>query len=251
MRKWKLILVAAIQSILCIGCASSQNKSFPVETIEGIKLASVPVFCGVTDTKGVFVIKKILGSAFFINDSGYFLTANHVVKDWDTIKECKGDFAGAIYVPFENWQDVATIRYFVFTSCIKNEAEDVAICKTAANPFTDITLKRKIISITFGNHSSVRDGDAIAFTGFPLEYLRPVTSVGHIASSVMADNLFFIDKNAWPGASGSPVYMTDGSVIGFLIKTGINHGAGLTYAKSTAPVLDMLRKHKIEFNQAK
>jgi hypothetical protein len=36
-----------------------------------------------------------------------------------------------------------------------------------------------------------------------------------------------VDKNAWPGASGSPIFLENGAVIGILVRRGIDNGSGL------------------------
>ncbi len=78
-----------------------------------------------------------------------------------------------------------------------------------------------------------------------MQSIYPVTSKGNIASYVPSQKQFAIDKNVWPGASGSPVYDMDGNVIGLVIKGGFNEGAGLAYARSTDYILDFLRTNKI------
>lgn len=96
--------------------------------------------------------------------------------------------------------------------------------------------------VTFGNAEAVRDGQSIAFTGFPLGNalgFHPVTHRGIIASrapisipgataqqldarvvrSLKAGSftLLQLDATAYPGHSGSPVYdMDSGEVIGIV-----------------------------------
>ena len=64
-----------------------------------------------------------------------------------------------------------------------------------------------------------------------------------------ADKKLVIDKSAWPGASGSPVYDGDGKVIGLVIETGLAEGAGLTYSRPIDLITDFLTKEKITFQK--
>ena len=250
--KFLILCIATIQCILCVACAASQNKFFiPVETIEGIKKTVVPIVCGATTQDGSFKITSTIGSAFFINNEGYFLTAGHVLDDWDKIDRSNGDCFPAVYIPKSDWQTLSVVRWFRFGNCIRPGAADVAVCKATINPFSLEDIKKKITIAFLKPNLLLVDGTPVAFTGFPLSSLRPITSMGNIASYIKMDNLIIIDKNAWPGASGSPVYLADGKVIGILIKRGINDGSGLAYAVTTESILEFLRENNILIQQDK
>lgn len=51
-----------------------------------------------------------------------------------------------------------------------------------------------------------------------------------------------VDKNNWPGASGSPIYLEDGRVIGVLVQRGIgiNDAAGLTLGRVSKLIVPFL-----------
>jgi V8-like Glu-specific endopeptidase len=248
MWNWRFTFIVAIYSVLCIGCTLSQNKFITAETIDEIKKITVPIICGAPASDGTFKITKTIGSAFFINNEGFFMTAGHVLDDWNKIDKSKGDCFPALYIPKGGWQSLTDIRWLRFDQCLRSNNADVAVCKSINNPFTLDDVKQ-IINIATFSTLPLADGTPVAFTGFPLDSWRPITSIGDIASLNKTDNLIVIDRNAWPGASGSPVYLSDGVVIGVLIKRGINDGSGLAYALTTKAVLDFLRENKIGFQQ--
>jgi hypothetical protein len=92
-----------------------------------------------------------------------------------------------------------------------------------------------------------RDGASVAFSGFPLDFITPLTSRGAIAgyrasAGTEADEVI-IDKATWPGASGSPVYGADGRVVGMILKAGIGPGSGLAYARAASVLQQFLSRH--------
>ena len=237
-------------AIFISACAMSQNKFVTVETIERVKNFTVPIVCGAKVADGSFKITKIIGSSFFINKQGYFLTAGHVLDNWDKINKSKGACFPAVYFPIKGgWEILSKVRWFRFGNCVRPSDADIAVCKTTANPFTIEDVNKELDIATFETCSAVKDGMPVAFTGFPLQSLRPITSIGNIASYVKINKLIIIDKNAWPGASGSPVYLSNGRVIGVLTKRGINDGSGLAYAIASDFILKLFAKNKITFQQ--
>jgi S1-C subfamily serine protease len=126
---------------------------------------------------------------------------------------------------------------------------------------------------------SVREGQSIAFTGFPIGIvlgLFPVTHKGiisaispiaipmmksrHLNSKVLKRlrhpfGVFQIDATAYPGNSGSPVYSIEtGNVIGIINKVFVKESkenilskpSGITYAIPIKYLLELLHKNKIK-----
>ena len=58
-----------------------------------------------------------------------------------------------------------------------------------------------------------------------------------------------VDKSAWPGASGSPVYTANGKVIGLVTQAGLGVGSGLAYAVPSDTIIEFLGKAKIPFER--
>jgi V8-like Glu-specific endopeptidase len=216
------------------------------KTIESMQKSVFPVVC--MEKKGeAYVGKLVVGTGFFINRKGDFMTAAHIPLDlqWLTIKE---DCFDAIQLPTVAWKERSTdtqLRWFKITTCDYNKEADVAVCHLMVNPFDDVSVNGNIAPVSFARFSKYADGAAVAFTGFPLGSVYPTTSKGSIASYIPSQKQFAIDKNVWPGASGSPVYDANAKVIGLVFKGGINEGAGLAYARSTDYILDFIDKNKI------
>jgi hypothetical protein len=202
-----------------------------IPTIEAMKHSVAPVICLDGDGPKA-TIQDLEGTAFFISRSGDFLTAAHVIDGvQDHAHLCS---VTAIYLPPDHWDPESSQELFAWypfaaADCVMERALDVAKCK----PLIDLSLRRgkhafEIRPVNF-EWSSQPDGTLIAFTGFPLESRDPLTSRGGIAAyrRRIPDNLdLIIDQAAWPGASGSPVYLSDGRVVGILLARGAGEGAG-------------------------
>lgn len=239
-----------IWTVLINSSALCQDKPISVKTIEVAKRTVVPLVCLPMNTTTLPESPEILGTGFFINDEGYFITVAHVVKDFEKRLSTSQPCFSVVYVPLDGWdKPLKKARYFKFNSCLTNTEVDFAVCKLIDNPFRDQEVKGLFGFATLERFTNTKDGTAIAFTGFPLHSLRPVTSKGSIASFVEAKQEFVIDKTAWPGASGSPVYIANGNVIGIMRETGSGIGAGLAYARPIEMFTGFLTANKIHFYQ--
>src|SRR5689334_11486537 len=76
-----------------------EPKDVSIKTIEAIQRSVVPVICAGDDG----AIKLVLGSAFFINKDGYFVTAAHVVMNWKENTAKLPPCRPAIFVPTVRW----------------------------------------------------------------------------------------------------------------------------------------------------
>ncbi|MFT6368879.1 MAG: S1-C subfamily serine protease [Bacteroidia bacterium] len=145
-----------------------------------------------------------------------------------------------------------------------DEMHDLAILEIRGDPLPALTL---------GDSSSVREGQKVAFTGFPIGAvlgLFPVTHRGIVsvitpmarpadgARSLSAAQLrrmrnpfdaFQLDATAYPGNSGSPVYEPDtGKVIGILNSVFVKESretifekpSGISYAIPVVHLREML-----------
>jgi S1-C subfamily serine protease len=252
MRKWAFVFVASVNTLICASFAFGQDKPVSVETIERIKSAAIPIVCGIPTKEDMFQVFHVFGSGFFVNDEGYFVTAGHVVKGYDAAMAPGGKCFPAVYLLVGGWKTIkAQTHWFRFDSCIIDDDVDIAVCKTTVSPFLAANVKAQLRFVTFGSALNLRDGTPLAFTGFPLQVLRPMTSKGNLATILEADRRIVIDKDAWKGASGSPVYLSDGRVAGILIQKGIGEGEGLAFARAAEVITQFLTKNKIRYKQHK
>lgn len=223
-----------------------------VETIERVKSAALPIVCLVQDPDGSLSVNGGMGSGFFINSEGYFVTAEHVINALEVrSKNTQDCLAPAIQMPKGGWsatQGKPDLKFFRFDNCLKDAESDIAVCRPLLNPFEEPEVKSQLGFVTFASSSAHSDGTPVAFTAFPLDLTRPVTSKANIASFLMVQNLIMIDKTAWPGASGSPLYLADGTVIGMVVSTGTNEGSGLAYARRVESITAFLSKSRIAFH---
>jgi serine protease Do len=134
-------------------------------------------------------------------------------------------------------------------------------------------------ALRLGDSGAVREGQAIAFTGFPIGGalgFSPVTHRGMVSSIVAAAlptataqqlnekvirslrggssfDIFQLDGTAYPGNSGGPVFDPDtGEVLGVinmvLIKgtreSALTHPSGISYAIPSAYILQLLQRRQ-------
>ncbi len=247
----KLLIITLSVFSLLISSAQRRSDTISSETIEEIEKSIVPILCIRLNEKNEIQERITIGTGFFINRDGDLLTAAHVVTEipkLKTLKQC----ISAIWVASSEWKnryrDVdIPLMWYGELDCHYRQGVDIAVCRAKINPFLDRNANKSIQPVTFTSLSKFRDGSPVAFTGFPLQYVYPITSKGYIASYDPSTKKLIIDKTAWPGASGSPVYTTDGKVIGILIEKGTDNGAGLAFARPTDLAFDLLREQKISF----
>ena len=180
------------------------------------------------------------GTAFFLTPDGEFMTAAHVIADvlrGSLSTGTEGCASPVVYLPLNEWPSGSnefTARWYLFDAakCVQDSGLDLAFCRTRQNPSED--LQRTIGTVAFAHGLQV-DGTAVAFTGFPLNVIQPMTARGHIAMYTSRNELI-VDQSAWPGVSGCPVYLVDGSVIGVLIQRGTGDGTGRSIVRTTAEI---------------
>ncbi len=174
------------------------------------------------------------GTAVFVQKNGAFITPRHVLNGITGGARQNPCPFPAIYVPEDGiWHvDQATFRIH-FSPFIPN------LCKVVVDTHFDVaycspvpgTLSAEVSPVVF-EQTPPPDGTPVAFTGFPLSNTVPLTTLGAIASYSATDELgtsmIVVDKANWPGASGSPIYLTDGRVVGILVARGAGEGSGLT-----------------------
>lgn len=230
----------------CLGQAKQSD------VIERMKRAVVPIVCvGQRPDSSIYLI-SVEGTGFFASSNGDVVTAGHVAKGIfsDRIPVCA---VQAIYVPVAGW-NVANpdfpLRIITIKQCWWNDGFDIGVCKLTENPFTskEVIIKPTIVELS---DDILLDGTAITFTGFPLSFLQPITSQGTVGTyrAIAGDGIgpreIIMDKNAWPGASGSPIYAEHGKVYGMIVQRGFNDASGLAFGRTSAYITKFLADNKI------
>ncbi len=197
-----------------------------------MKHSVIPIAC-ISVNGTVAETLSVEGTGFFVAADGTFITANHVVEGMIPPTRKTSCPHAAFYLPQTGgWTaDEATFRsdYYLFhiSECKRDADIDIARCRSVR----PVEAVHKIAPVTF--ETTVQpDGTPIGFTGFPLHFRIPLSSVGNISGYVETRNdgrgprSIIMDKEAWPGASGSPLYLANGKVVGLVRQRGVNEGNG-------------------------
>jgi S1-C subfamily serine protease len=229
------------------------QKDISVETMNIVKKSIVPIVCGYVDERAVFQLVHVVGTGFFVGTDGRLITAAHVMDDeaWKTIRETKHPCFAAFYIPDHGWrgfEKTTPMQWFPIVSCIKNPIVDLAICTPAENPFTSARVPKENIAAVSFDTTTWQEGTPVAFSGFPLQLTSPMSSKAFVGgytfiAGTEAGFDYIIDKSAWPGASESPLYLSNGKAIGIILAAGRNEGSGLAFARSAATVADFLKQN--------
>ena len=250
----KAALIAAVVNLAGLAQAPTilaLTKETPdpfIATIAAMKHSVAPVVC-VEVKEGNARFLEVEGSALFISQGGEFVTAAHVLQ-WmaSNPSACP---TTAIFLPATGWQPEKpdeVLFWFPFNvqDCAIDAPVDVAKCK----PVHDLSDHQKGASFRIRparfEYAAQPDGTQVAFTGFPLSNRDPMTSRAGIAThrNIVVDgeliSELILDHVAWPGGSGSPVYLADGRVIGILLARGIQEATGVAVVRPSASLRQIL-----------
>jgi S1-C subfamily serine protease len=157
-----------------------------------------------------------LGTGFVVDDGTLIATCAHVVPDTPKSE------AGAVLTVVVNVSGTSEPQAREVTALVLDVEHDLALLRIAGAPLPALKL---------GNSDSVREGQSIAFTGFPLgpvlgfhavthngivASLAPVTLPARNAKQLEGQQierlragpvtLFQLDATVYSGNSGSPIY---------------------------------------------
>jgi serine protease Do len=229
------------------------------QTIEQVKpsIVGIGTFLKVRSPSVVFT-----GTGFAVADGRHVVTNAHVVaRELDEAnKEARIVLVSRGGEPIARNADLLAV----------DKEHDIALLRISGDPLPAMRL---------GDSTKVREGQALAFTGFPIGMVlgfHPATHRGMVAAitpvalpGITARNLsaksisriresayrvFQLDGTAYPGNSGSPLYdPEDGTVYGIINsvfiqgtrEAAISRPSGITYAIPGQYIRDMLRDAKI------
>ena len=241
----------------------------------------------------------VLGTGFIVSMDGHIITADHVVntkqvfinsKDangnirTDTVPVTMGHMRVGIPMPDLLPEETGgiTIRQgfngLQFDLIDRDLRHDLAILKCKQNlsnlpVVAKINEKeiRSVVGIARMKRGSLKDGEQILISGYPLQSKTLITTVGHVASAsevnvaeVLIDppnpqiprpitrldfmDIYLGDITANPGNSGGPAYLAStGEIIGILSGGKLNSGvyAGLAIVVPIKYAIDLLKKNKV------
>jgi len=250
----KTLITALLTMTLCCTAVLGQKtvSTFPPDpslaAIEKMKRSVTALACLSVNGADSQILARI-GTAFFISDKGDFLTAAHVILNVQKSQRPCPIFA--VIIPVENWQpdvraELGVWWPFSVSDCRIDTDLDLAACSTTE----DLSVARsglysKIAPVKLESRIPP-DGTQVAFTGFPLDFRDPMTIRASVAAhrtlwrGDMSIGELVLDRAAWPGSSGSPVYLSDGSVIGVMIATGKDEASEVAVARPALFISDKL-----------
>jgi len=216
-----------------------------VETIERVKPSTVVVGTYKKTGSPQFLMR---GTGFVIGDGNFVATNAHVILDIP-------DTDAELVVLIGTGSELGESRLRRAKLVASSTQHDLAVVRIDGAPLPALKL---------ANSDSAREGQSVAFTGFPIGGalgFSPVTHRGTISSITPialpagnaqqinpklirqlksgAFNIFQLDATAYPGNSGSPVFDVDsGEVIGVInmvfIKgskeAALSQPSGISYA---------------------
>jgi len=186
-------------------------------------------------------------SGFLINDDGYILTNAHVVED---ARRCLASSPGAKVLAKFGPGDGRTVEAAACDVVAMDEDHDIALLKTES-PLPDAQIG------TFLNLSpdSVSVGTRVTVTGHPSFTWAPKTFYGKvIAHQALAlsdktrrrTEVLILDIPLRRGASGSPVYLESGEVVG-IVERQRPSNRDETVAVPIPSVIEFLDRHGIRW----
>ncbi len=207
------VLAAVIVATAAVGTAVAGLR----ETVVAVKPAVVAVG---TYEKMRRPAAVFLGTGFAVADGRHVVTNLHVLPGRldEGKRETMGVFTGAGGNP----------EFRAALQVAGDEEHDLALLRIEGAPLRPLTV---------GDSGSVREGDRVAFTGFPIGMVLgfyPVTHAGIVSSvtpiaiprsdarqlepAVLARlqspyDVFQLDATAYPGNSGSPLYDPETGVV--------------------------------------
>ena len=227
--RWRFWLLGLVLAALTLGAGAAQADSLPA-TIERVK----PSIVGVgTHQETRQPRMNLRGTGFVVGDGRHVITNDHVLPE--VIDTAQREIL-AVFVPMPGSR--AQVRGA--TAIAKDPARDLVLLRIDGDPMPALRL---------GDSSQVREGQSIAFTGFPIGAalgLFAATHRGTIAAVAPAAiparssgeldaaqirrlrdpfTVFQLDATAYPGNSGSPLFdPATGQVLGVLNMVFVKEG---------------------------
>jgi len=259
-----LVHVAPAVRLLCLAAglalwAVPARGAELVQTIERIKpsVVGIGTFLKTRSPSILFV-----GTGFVVADGRHVITNAHTVA---SPLDAERKEARIVLVSRDGEPQAREAELLA-----TDQDHDLALLKIRGEPLPAMTL---------GDSASVREGQMLVFTGFPIGMVlgfHPATHRGMVAAITpvalpgitarqlnprtisrirdTAYKVFQLDGTAYPGNSGSPLYdPADGTVYGIINKvfvqgtreSAIGQPSGITYAIPGRYIRELLQREKV------
>jgi len=256
--------VAPAVRLLCLAtglalCAAPARGAELAQTIERIKPSIVAI--------GTFLKTRrpsiqFVGTGFIVADGRHVITNAHTVA---SPLDAENREVRIVLVSRDGEPQAREAELLA-----TDQDHDLALLKIRGEPLPAMTL---------GDSASVREGQMLVFTGFPIGMVlgfHPATHRGMVAAITpvalpgitarqlnprtisrirdTAYKVFQLDGTAYPGNSGSPLYdPADGTVYGIINKvfvqgtreSAIGQPSGITYAIPGRYIRELLQREKV------
>lgn len=221
-----------------VAVAPAPPASTFLSTIPVVKRSIFPIVCVHRQIQppGDDVLRSIEGTAFFVGQDGTFATAAHVIRGLTVPNRIAPCEQAAFYLPMQGWNRAYNFRistfYFSRDDCTVDEQLDIAVCRWPGPGTIQSRVGNAPQPLTV-NPTLQDDGTPVAFTGFPLQFVEPLTATAVVAAyrnvpdANTGPHEIVIDKTTWPGASGSPIYLANGEVVGIVLARGAGDAIGI------------------------
>ena len=252
-----ICVLAMLLALATVGPAHAQAHETLPDVIAKLRQSVVPVGTFANLRSPPFVLR---GSAFAVEDGRYLITNAHVIPTLDV--ESGESLSILVGHGIESRRDAVTV-------VTVDSDHDIAVLRTSGPALP---------ALKFGDSALVREGQSIAFMGFPIGGalgLSPVTHRGIVSAvtpiaipagnanqlAVQAIqrlragpfNIFQLDATAYPGNSGGPLFdPATGDVLGILNMVFVKESkesvlqkpSGISYAIPARYVQDILAELK-------
>lgn len=201
----------------------TQYKNYSISLGKLEKTDSVLAYSIYLNAVVIVETNKGMGSGFFISNTGYIITNEHVVKDSTKVRIQR--------------YNKTFLSAFVLEV---NKEKDLALLKTEGSNFPYLEIE---------DTNNVQAGDDVIAIGTPKGLSWTVTK--GIISAVREEKgtgVIQTDVAANPGNSGGPlINVKTGKVVG-IIKSGLNESQGLNFAIAPSEIFKAFPKLKIVSN---
>ncbi len=252
--RWKVFATALFAAALATAAASAR-AALP-EIIDAVKPAVVVVGTYAKSRSPAFVMR---GTGFAVGKGSLVATNAHVIPG-----SLNADIGEVLIVQTRTASGGLQAR--VATSAASDPAHDLALLRIEGAPLPALKL---------GGASPVREGQEVAFTGFPtwgasglspvrhcgmISSLTPIAIPGATANQLNekaikrlksgAFEVYQLDGTAYPGNSGGPLFETQsGEVIGVINmvfvkgskESALTHPSGISFAVPVIYLQELLQ----------